>query len=47
MTEYERLWAKVLKAADACNVAPWHMKLAALKRYRSACKAAAAARPVK
>ena len=42
--EYNKLWAKVLKAADACNVAPWHGKIAAMERYTAACKAASIAR---
>ena len=36
-------WARVLKAADACNNAPWHRKIDMLKRYSRACLVARAA----
>ncbi len=42
--EYKELWAKVLKAADACNNAPGHKYLDALKRFHKAQKAATEAR---
>jgi hypothetical protein len=45
MEDYEALWARVLRAAEAYVKTPRHLKPAALARYRNACKAAQAARP--